>query len=136
MEKRAPDVDNPFADDKYVLPLGLDHYLENCAIDHGAPKVKPAELAAGLNLPVPELYADDVQSLPDSNLFWIIMNGIRMTGMPAFSETHTDKEIWYIVTFVRRLSRITNAEREMLKPASGDMDHHHEEMDMSAEIMK
>jgi mono/diheme cytochrome c family protein len=136
MEKRAPDAKNPFANNPSVLSSGIAHYRENCVMCHGAPNVKPAELAEGLNPPVPRLYTDDAQSLSDGKLFWIIKNGIRMTGMPAFGETHSDEEIWHIVTFVRHLPNITDAERETLKPAASDMEHHHEGMDMNAEIVK
>jgi len=42
-------------------------------------------------------------------LFWIIKNGVKMTGMPAFQPTHQDEQIWDIVGFVRRLPQ-TSAE--------------------------
>jgi mono/diheme cytochrome c family protein len=136
MEKRAPDTKNPFANDPSALASGIAHYRENCVVCHGAPNVKPAELAAGLNPPVPDLDTDDAQSLSDGQLFWIIKNGIRMTGMPAFGETHSDQEIWHIVTFVRHLPEITDVEREKLKPAASDLEHHHEGMDTKAESVK
>jgi mono/diheme cytochrome c family protein len=125
MEKRAPGTKNPVANDPCAITFGLDHYRVNCVMCHGAPDVKPAELAAGLNPPVPELQTDDTQSLSDGQLFWIIKNGIRMTGMPAFAETHTDTEIWHIVTFVRHLPKITDAQREILKSATSVTEHHH-----------
>jgi mono/diheme cytochrome c family protein len=136
MEKRAPDTTNPFANDPSALGSGMAHYRENCVLCHGAPNVKPAELAAGLNPPVPDLDTDDAQSLSDGKLFWIIKNGIRMTGMPAFGETHSDQEIWHIVTFVRHLPKITDAEKERLQPAASDMEHHQEGMDTKAESVK
>lgn len=127
MEKRAPDAKNPFANNPSVLASGMAHYRENCVTCHGAPNVKPAELAEGLNPPVPMLHTDDAQSLSDGKLFWIIKNGVRMTGMPAFGETHSDEEIWHIVAFVRHLPKITDAERAALKSeTSGEEQHHHE----------
>ncbi len=136
MESRAPDATNPFADDPSALASGMAHYRENCVLCHGAPDVKPAELAVGLNPQAPKLETADAQSLSDGKLFWIIKHGVRMTGMPAFAETHTDEEIWHIVTFVRHLPKITNAEKETLRPAAGDMEHHHEGMDMDAGTAK
>jgi mono/diheme cytochrome c family protein len=59
-----------------------------------------------------------------------------MTGMPAFGATHTDEEIWHIVTFVRHLTKITDAEKEALKPAASVMEHHHEGLGMKPEIAK
>ena len=136
MEKRAPEAKNPFANDPSALASGMAHYRENCVVCHGAPSVKPAELAAGLNPPVPNLDTDDAQSLSDGKLFWIIKNGIRMTGMPAFGETHSDDEIWHIVTFVRHLPKITDSEKETLNPPVSDKEHHHEGMGMKDEILK
>jgi mono/diheme cytochrome c family protein len=126
MKKRAHDVKNPFTNnDPSALASGMAHYKGNCVLCHGAPDVSPAEFKVGLNPPVPLLYGNDVQSLSDSELLWIIKNGIRMTGMPAFGETHSDKEIWYIVTFVRHLPKITDAEKEKLQSDDNDKEHHH-----------
>ena len=136
MEKRAPDTKNPFANDASAQASGMGHYRENCVMCHGAPNVEPAELAAGLNPPVPKLDTDDAQSLTDGQLFWIIKNGIRMTGMPAFGETHSDAEIWHIVTFVRHLPKLTDAEGKTLQPPASDMEHHHEATDVKDEIVK
>lgn len=136
MVRRAPDATNPVASDPSALASGMAHYRENCALCHGAPDVKPAEFAAGLNPPVPKLETEDAQSLSDGKLFWIIKHGVRMTGMPAFGETHTDEEIWHIVAFVRHLPKITDAEKESLRPAASDMEHHHEGMDMDAGTAK
>ena len=136
MEKRAPDTTNPFANDSSAQASGMDHYRENCVMCHGAPNVEPAELAQGLNPPVPKLDTDDAQSLSDGKLFWIIKNGIRMTGMPAFGETHSDAEIWQIVTFVRHLPKLTDAEGKTLQPPGSDMEHHHEATDVKDEIVK
>ena len=136
MEKRAPDTKNPFANDASAQVSGMGHYRENCVMCHGAPNVEPAELAAGLNPPVPKLDTDDAQSLSDGKLFWIIKNGIRMTGMPAFGETHSDAEIWHIVTFVRHLPKLTDAEGKTLQPPVSDMEHHHEATDVKDEIVK
>lgn len=126
MQKRASDMKNPYANDPSVLVFGMPHYRGSCVLCHGAPDVKPAGLAAGLNPPAPALHTDDAQSLSDGNLFWIIKNGIRMTGMPAFGKTHSDEELWHIATFVRHLPEITDAERETLAPKASDMEHHHE----------
>ena len=127
MAHRAPVTKNPFASNTSVLPSGMAHYRENCVICHGAPNVPSSELAQGLNPPAPKLHTDDTQALKDGELFWIIKNGIRMTGMPAFGETHSDEEIWHIVTFVRHLPAITDKERAVLKSAiGGEEEHHHE----------
>jgi mono/diheme cytochrome c family protein len=126
LDRHAPTAKNPFAKNASVLAAGLAHYRENCLVCHGVPEVPPGELAAGLNPPPPSLLSDDVQSLPDSRMFWIVQNGIRMTGMPAFGPTHSDEEIWKIVTFVKHLPELTDAETSALKTAAIGEAHHQE----------
>ena len=57
-----------------------------------------------------------MQKRTDGELFWIVQNGIRMTGMPAFGPTHKDEEIWKIVAFLRHLPALTPEEEKALSP--------------------
>jgi mono/diheme cytochrome c family protein len=124
--KRAPDSKNPLSINAEVLNSGMSHYRANCVICHGAPGVKPGELAAGLNPPAPDLADSHLQEeWTDGDLFWIVSNGIRMTGMPAFGPTHNDQEVWKIVAFVRRLPQLSGEERQYLQQHSAAEEHHH-----------
>jgi len=127
MARRAPEQSNPFANDPSVLPSGLAHYRVNCVLCHGAPDVEPAELAQGLNPPAPALESAETQSLADGQIFWIVKNGIRLTGMPAFGPTHGGEEIWHIVAFVRHLPKITEEEKKAFESETKEeVEHHHE----------
>lgn len=125
MARHAREQDDPFEDAPSILPLGMKHYHTNCVLCHGAPEVPPAELAYGLNPPAPALDAEATQSRTDGQLFWVIRNGIRMTGMPAFGPTHDDEEIWHIVAFVRHLPDLTDPERQTLLTAVKEEGDHH-----------
>jgi mono/diheme cytochrome c family protein len=125
MARRAPHTDNPDLDNPKAIAIGMDHYRENCVICHGAPGVKVGELAEGLNPPAPKIYSMDIQSMSDGELFWIVKNGIRMTGMPGFGKTHSDDEIQKIVALVRHLPHLTTSETELLKADTArDAEHH------------
>jgi mono/diheme cytochrome c family protein len=124
--RRAPADKNPFQPTPEVLKEGLDHYRENCVVCHGAPGVDVSEIGQGLNPPSPELTLPRVQRRPDGELFWIVSNGIRMTGMPAFKPTHKPEEIWKMVAFVRHLEEITADEQKVLKAATEEEERHHE----------
>src|SRR5512143_871196 len=113
--RRASSEKNPFSASADVLREGFEHYKENCVVCHGAPGVDVAEIGQGLNPPAPELTLPRVQRRPDGELFWIVSNGIRMTGMPAFKPTHKPEEIWKIVAFMRHLEEITSEEQKALK---------------------
>lgn len=50
-----------------------------------------------------DLTAEEVQSYSDPELFWIVQNGIRFSGMPAFGKVETEEKIWSLVDYVRTL---------------------------------
>jgi mono/diheme cytochrome c family protein len=112
---RAPSTKNPVPATPATWKAGLAHYKENCLVCHGAPGVDAGELAAGLNPPAPDLTLPRVQARPDGELFWIVSNGIRTSGMAAFSPTHKPEEIWHIVSFMRHLPELTAEEQRALK---------------------
>jgi mono/diheme cytochrome c family protein len=120
--RRAPKGPNPLKPDAEVLRAGLTHYRQMCVSCHGAPGVDASEAGEGLNPPAPDLTLGRVQKRTDGELFWLVQNGIRMTGMPAFGPTHKDEEIWKIVAFLRRLPALSPDEEKRLREAapSGD----------------
>jgi plastocyanin/mono/diheme cytochrome c family protein len=124
----ARDERNPLAGDPAALKAGLEHYREMCITCHGAPGTKPAELAAGLHPPAPDLASAPVQAaFTDGMLYRTIANGIGSTGMPAFAKTHPPDDIWKIVAFVRHLPALTPEERAALaKREPGEHEHHPE----------
>jgi len=124
--KRAPAGKSPLTASPEVLKEGLAHYRENCLGCHGASGVDAAEYGEGLNPPAPDLALPRIQKRPDGELYWIVSNGIRMTGMPAFSPTHKEAEIWKIVAFVRHLPEISPDEEKQLRASEESSDHHHD----------
>jgi len=123
--RRAPSAKNPLTASSETLRQGLSHYRENCVGCHGAPGVDASEYGQGLNPAAPDLTLPRVQKRPDGELFWIVSNGIRMTGMPAFGPTHKDQEVWKIVAFLRHLPELSAQEEKALKPAEEESEHHH-----------
>lgn len=83
-------------------PKGAGDFAEMCVTCHAGPGKEPSEIGIGLNPKPPRLEeASLAWSAPE--MFWIVKNGIRMTGMPAFGPTHDDERIWSIVAFARTL---------------------------------
>jgi mono/diheme cytochrome c family protein len=126
IQKRAPAKANPFTKPEDVR-FGLVHYKENCLDCHGAPGVEESEFGQGLNPPAPDLTLPAMQRMRDGELFWVVSNGIRMTGMPAFSPTHKEDEIWKMVAFVRHLPEITKEEQQILKAGREEEEAGHHE---------
>ena len=118
VEKHATAIKPINHDDPALLKLGLEHYNENCVMCHLAPSMKPTDAAKGLNPPPPHLW-EDSQDMSDAQIYWLVKNGIRMTGMPAFGPTHSDHELRAIVAFVRELPKLKDGKYQKLAQASG-----------------
>lgn len=109
IEHHSSNIIVPNLDDTSMTAAGFSHYREMCVGCHGAPGVKQSEIASGLYPRPPRLYKSIVDLSP-KELFWITKNGIKMTGMPAFAPTYSDKIIWDIVAFMRQLPKMSGAE--------------------------
>jgi mono/diheme cytochrome c family protein len=80
-----------------------------CEVCHGAPGINQSELSSGLNPLAPEL-SHAVEDWSDEELFWITKYGIKMSGMPAWGNTHSDNEIWSIIAFVKQMPEMSDEE--------------------------
>jgi mono/diheme cytochrome c family protein len=133
IDSRADNITQPdqsvLADPK-TLRIGFEHYNEMCLVCHGAPGTDPGEARVGLN-PKPPLLAEVANEIPTNEMFWVIKNGIKMTGMPAWGPTHSDDKIWAIVAFVKSLPKMSASEYRIMQKESGmgesQMDHDHGE---------
>lgn len=109
IERAIDGLEVPPLDDPGTLRTGLVHYHRMCVTCHGAPGVGATEFARGLNPMPPELAASD-EGEEITETFWIVKNGLKMTGMPAFGPTHSDDDLWAIAAFVGRLPDLTAEE--------------------------
>lgn len=109
---------NPLASSTDALGPGLEHFARYCAICHGNDGVG-APIGRGLYPKPPDMRADATQRLTDGELFYIIENGVRFTGMPAFGtgtpDPAGDKQGWELVSVIRHLPEITASEIEHMK---------------------
>jgi mono/diheme cytochrome c family protein len=80
-----------------------------CVNCHGAPGVKWAKFSEGLRPDPPELKELADHRAP-SHLFWVIKNGINMTGMPGFARAAKDDDLWSIVAFVKKLPLVSDSD--------------------------
>jgi mono/diheme cytochrome c family protein len=110
----ARDRTNPVAGTPAILAAGRAHYADHCAVCHGADGRGKTEMGQGLWPKTPDMRLDDTQGLSDGELFWIIENGIRFTGMPGWSTGTAEGEdaTWHLVHFIRSLPRLGEAEIE------------------------
>jgi mono/diheme cytochrome c family protein len=81
-------------------------YRETCVYCHGAPKQDPGDIGMGLNPKAPYL-PETVGRWNSAQLFWIIKNGVKMTGMASYGASRNDDEIWTLVAFIQTLPKMT-----------------------------
>jgi mono/diheme cytochrome c family protein len=93
------------------IQAGARAYAEQgCSNCHGAPGVNWAKFSEGLRPDPPDL-KELVNDRTPSQLFWVIKNGINMTGMPSFGLAGAkDEDIWSIVAFLKKLPSISEAD--------------------------
>src|SRR3989442_10826244 len=80
-----------------VMPAAKAHYADHCAICHGNDGRGTTLIGKGLYPKPPDMTQPATQGLTDGELYYIIENGIRFTGMPGFGEevgSDQDKETW------------------------------------------
>lgn len=109
VERAAAGIQAPPLDRPEQLTEGLVHYHEMCVTCHGAPGVPASEIGKGLN-PFPPELDHAVEEFSPGEIFWLVKNGIKMTGMPAFGPTHTDEQLWAIVAFAQKLPQMSPEE--------------------------
>ena len=108
---------NPVAHSPEVVAEGMAHYADHCAACHANDGSGETEIGLGLYPKPPDMRLRATQSLTDGELFYIIENGVRLTGMPAWGTgTHKDEEsTWHLVHFIRELPRLTPERIEEMK---------------------
>ena len=85
-----------------MIRLGAAHFHRGCAFCHGAPGI-PVNPIAKHMLPQPPDLAVTMRPWKPNELFWIVKNGFKYTGMPGWVAIERDDEIWVVVAFLTRV---------------------------------
>lgn len=119
---RAHSLEGPALNDPPRIEAGLRSYHSMCQPCHSAPGHQPTTTQQGLNPEPPKLDSERVQKRTDGELYWVIKNGIRMTGMPAFGKTHKDDSLWSIIAFIRQLPHLQSKDYDTMVQTAGLQD--------------
>jgi cytochrome c553 len=104
----ARNLTNPVAFSREVWAEARMHFADHCASCHANDGSGNSEMGRNLFPKAPDMRLASTQNKPDGELYWIIENGIRLTGMPAWGKGgDDDADSWKLVHFVRRLSELT-----------------------------
>jgi mono/diheme cytochrome c family protein len=101
---------NPVEGTPEIVAAGMTHYADHCAVCHGADGSGDTDIGRGMYPKPPDMRQPATQELSDGELFYIIENGVRLTGMPAFGDGSPEsaQQTWHLVHFVRALPRLTD----------------------------
>lgn len=121
----AKERSNPVPDSPAVLAAARAHWADHCAACHSNNGSGEAEMGKHMYPPAPDMRQAATQSLTDGELFYVIQNGVRLTGMPGWGSgsAHDAEDSWKLVRFIRHLPKLTSeeeAEMQELNPKSPD----------------
>ena len=113
---KAGNLQNPEQKSDQAVASGRAHFADHCASCHANDGSGNTEMGRGLYPRAPDMRLAATQTLSDGELFYIIENGIRLTGMPAWGTgTRAGEDAsWRLVHFIRHLPQITPAEVEQM----------------------
>ena len=108
---------NPVTESPEILAEARAHWADHCAACHANNGSGDTEMGKHIYPPAPDMRQAETQNLTDGELFYIIQNGIRLTGMPSWgSGTGSDEQdSWKLVRFIRHLPKLTAEEEQEMR---------------------
>ncbi len=120
---RSRGMHPPNLRDPSLLKRGLVLYQKNCRPCHGAPGQANEQMGRGID-PKPPPLMTAVNKWDDSELFWIISHGLKLSGMPGFAPRLSETDLWGIVGFLRRMVFLSPIDYKQLTSAENlSVDH-------------
>jgi thiosulfate dehydrogenase len=106
IRREMPQGPNPVAATDTNYLAGIKLYGENCSMCHGVANGAPSTIAVGLYQHAPQLGKDGVEDDPEGETFWKVDHGIRLTGMPAFSPSLSETQVWTLALFLKHMDAL------------------------------
>ena len=127
---------NPLPASPEVLADARAHWADHCALCHANDGSGDTPVGQHLFPRAPDMRRAPTQDLSDGELYYVIQNGIRLTGMPAWGEpSEDDLQTWGLVAFIRHLPRLTPAEAEEMKRLNPKSVHELHEQQVEDEFL-
>jgi mono/diheme cytochrome c family protein len=113
----ARDAKNPVPSSREVIADARAHFADHCAACHANDGSGQTAIGQNLYPKAPDMRQAATQSLSDGEIFHIIHNGIRLTGMPAWGNglPEKDEDSWKLVHFIRHLPSVGKEELEEME---------------------
>jgi mono/diheme cytochrome c family protein len=113
----AGKMKNPLPETDEVVSQGQEVFLGSCAQCHGASGRGDTNIGRNMAPPAMDLTSSHVQHWSDAELFWIIQNGVRLTGMPAWKSSISDNDTWKLARFIHKIPSLGAASASTAVPS-------------------
>jgi mono/diheme cytochrome c family protein len=113
----AGKMKNPLPETDEVVSQGQEVFLGSCAQCHGADARGDTNIGRNMNPPAMDLTSAHVQHWSEAELFWIIQNGVRLTGMPSWKSSISDNDTWKLTRFIHNLLHLNAASASTTVPS-------------------
>jgi mono/diheme cytochrome c family protein len=115
IDKEAP-KSSPLPATDATYEAGVRVYRENCAICHGLPGQPKSPTANGMYPTPPQLFkGHGVTDDPAGETYWKVANGIRLTGMPAYTKTLSQDQMWQVSILLANADKVSSQIRQQLE---------------------
>ncbi len=117
----ARNMTSPHPSTPETVEAGMEHFADHCATCHANDGSGDTEIGRNLYPKAPDMRKDETQSLSDGELYYIIENGIRFTGMPGWGGEKPEPgeeaghDSWALVHFIRHLPKLSETELAKMK---------------------
>jgi mono/diheme cytochrome c family protein len=108
---------NPLPESDEVVSQGQEVFLGSCAQCHGADGRGDSSIGPNMDPPAMDLSSAHVQHWNDAELFWIVQNGVRLTGMPSWKSSISENDTWKLVRFIHKLPSLDAASASAAVPS-------------------
>jgi mono/diheme cytochrome c family protein len=117
-DRHAPHTNNPVLPNDQNLIDGMKVYTMNCAGCHGGLDRKPVQFGSSFYPPAPQLILHPPDD-PEWHTYYVVHNGVRYTGMPAWEKNLSDEDIWKVTGFLSHIEKLPQGAQEYWKNAVG-----------------
>ena len=108
---------NPLPETDEVVSQGQQVFVGSCTLCHGGDGRGETSIGRHMDPPAMDLNSAHVQHWSDAELFWIIQNGVHLTGMPSWKSSISDDDTWKLARFIHNLPRIEAASNPTAVPS-------------------
>jgi thiosulfate dehydrogenase len=102
------------ANESNYLP-GAELYKQHCAVCHGLPLAPKTAIATGMYPRPPQLFqGKGVTDDEPGETYWKIANGIRLSGMPGFSKSLSETQMWQTALMLANADKLPDSVKAAL----------------------